>query len=391
MDRRMITTDCHIAPPYSLIDELPQSYREHFPRLERRTEGAFLKRPAVQGRPAMMVADDNGVEIADDPVSLARTAVGNVCPEATPSFDPAEQLADLERDGVYGAVLIPRIHAFDPSTSAEVDIAYCQVVNDWLADTWGAHFDRVAPGFLLPYRDIAASVKEFERAVGMGLRPALLPEAIHDRPYHLAEWEPLWEIANGMKVPFTMHVGSSAVVSGPQPSSATASAQAAQFAAYPGLADISWYSLCCSMGVTLAQLTYNGMFEKYPDLHVVMTEGYAGWFGFMVQFLDHHWSDSRLHGLSIGDSPASPKIDAPPSVYLKRQAHATFMWDPIAIRNRDLTGLDCLLWGNDYPHMEGSFPFSQEWVDKQFAGVPEDEIDTIVRGNAAKLFGIDID
>jgi predicted TIM-barrel fold metal-dependent hydrolase len=48
------------------------------------------------------------------------------------------------------------------------------------------------------------------------------------------------------------------------------------------------------------------------------------------------------------------------------------------------------LWGNDYPHIEGSFPFSQEWVDKQFDGVPEDEIDKMVRTNAADLFGISI-
>ena len=64
------------------------------------------------------------------------------------------------------------------------------------------------------------------------------------------------------------------------------------------------------------------------------------------------------------------KIDVHPSYYLKRQTHATFMWDPLAIRNRDLTGLDCLMWGNDYPHHEGSFPFSAEWIDKQFDGVP---------------------
>ena len=161
-------------------------------------------------------------------------------------------------------------------------------------------------------------------------------------------------------------------------------------AVYPGIADVAWYTLCCMMGETLGHLTYNGMFEKYPDLHLVMTEGYAGWLGFAMQFFDHHWSDSRLHSLGIGASPASPKIDAPPSVYLKRQAHATFMWDPIAIRNRDVTGVDCLLWGNDYPHNEGSFPFSQEWIDKQFAGVPEGEIDMMVRGNAARLFGINV-
>jgi len=46
--------------------------------------------------------------------------------------------------------------------------------------------------------------------------------------------------------------------------------------------------------------------------------------------------------------------------------------------------------GNDYPHREGSFPFSQEWVDKQFADVPEDEADAMVRGNATRIFGINI-
>jgi predicted TIM-barrel fold metal-dependent hydrolase len=183
-----------------------------------------------------------------------------------------------------------------------------------------------------------------------------------------------------LKVPFTMHVGGTRAAPNPNP----------QATVYPGIADVSWYSLCCGMGETLGWLTYNGMFDKYPDLHLVMTEGYAGWLGFAMQFFDHHWNDSRLHDLGIGASPAAPKIDAPPSVYLKRQAHATFMWDPIAIRNRDITGLDCLLWGNDYPHNEGSFPFSQEWNDKQFAGVPEHEIDAIVRGNAARLFGITV-
>ena len=59
------------------------------------------------------------------------------------------------------------------------------------------------------------------------------------------------------------------------------------------------------------------------------------------------------------------------------------MDDPVAIRSRDLTGLDCLMWGNDYPHQEGVFPDSQEWVEKQFAGVPEPEIMHIVHDNAA--------
>ena len=48
------------------------------------------------------------------------------------------------------------------------------------------------------------------------------------------------------------------------------------------------------------------------------------------------------------------------------------------------------MWGNDYPHNEGSFPFSAEWVEKQFAGVPDVEVDAMVRGNAARIFGITV-
>ena len=132
------------------------------------------------------------------------------------------------------------------------------------------------------------------------------------------------------------------------------------------------------------------MFERYPNLHVICTEGYAGWLAFAMQFYDHHFSQSRLHDLGIDHLMGPAKIDVHPSFYLKRQTHATFMWDPLAIRNRDLTGLDCLMWGNDYPHHEGSFPFSDDWITKQFDGVPANDVDQICRGNAAEVFGIKV-
>ena len=382
MARPMITTDCHIAPPFSLVEELPESYRRHFTRLDRRDDGAHIVQPIPPSAMALMGRSselDSSIElpVEDAPLALARAAVGNVCPEAVPSFDPAAQLADLERDGVYGAVLIGRISAFKDDTPPEVDTAYCQLVNDWLAETWRPYLDRVAPAIYLPFRDVAASVRELKRAAAMGLRPALLPDGIFDRPYHLAEWEPLWEAANALKIPLTMHVGGLRSAPTPHP-------------VYPGVADIAWYNFCCGMGETLGWLTYSGVFARYPDLHVIMTEGYAAWLAFAIQFFDHHWNDTRLHAMGIGSGPATPKIDAPPSHYLKRQAHATFMWDPAAIRLRDITGLDCLMWGNDYPHNEGSFPFSAEWVEKQFAGVPDVEVDAMVRGNAARIFGITV-
>lgn len=373
--RNLITSDCHIAAPYSVLDDLPESYREHFPRLEQRPDGEYLLAPSGGGmlgmgpQPETKVSGDTAV----------REATG-ACDEANPSFEPADVLAELERDGVHGAVLIGRIAVTHDTMPIEVDIAYSRAVNDWAAEAWKPYLHRVAPGIVLPYRDVAASVKELERCAAMGMRPALLPDAVGEIPYHLPMWEPLWEAANALKVPISMHVGGTRLPA----------AAFADFKVYDGLGFVGWYNQSVGMGETLGWLTFSGVFERYTDLHVIMTEGYAGWLAFAIQFFDHHWNDSRF-GVAQMAGPWAPKLEMPPGFYLKRQAHATFMWDPMAIENRHLTGTDCLLWGNDYPHREGSFPYSQEWVDKQFAGVPDADLEAITSGNAARLFGIDID
>jgi predicted TIM-barrel fold metal-dependent hydrolase len=206
-------------------------------------------------------------------------------------------------------------------------------------------------------------------------------------PYHSREWEPFWEVVNALEIPITMHIGTRQFA----PNTVSAGMTPDALQNLKGAALIGWYQQCWMMGETLGWLTFSGVFERYPDVHVIMTEGYAAWLAFAIQFWDHHW-DARFmaqHPLNTAFAE-QPTLEMPPSYYLKRQAHATFMWDPMAVQNRNITGTDSLLWGNDYPHPEGSFPWSQEWIDKQFAGVPEDDIDKMVRGNAARLFKIKV-
>jgi predicted TIM-barrel fold metal-dependent hydrolase len=111
-----------------------------------------------------------------------------------------------------------------------------------------------------------------------------------------------------------------------------------------------------------------------------------------MEFCDHYYH-SRYSGPSgilrmLGNESGRPRISAPPSYYIKRQVKCTFMYDPAAILLRELTGVDCLMWGNDYPHIEGIYPDSQALVEKQFAGVPEADVQAIVRDNAAALYGL---
>ena len=378
--RTMITTDCHVSPPFEVLDELPERYRQWFRRVERREDGEYLIDPSAPDMTMGGAGAPSATKLEGR--SMMWSAIG-ACEESQPSFEPSEVLADLERDGVHGAVLIGAGLSWDETRPIDADIAYCELVNDWTADHWRPFLDRVAPGIVLPLRDVKASVREVERCAAKGMRPALLPDGMVNPGFHLPAWEPMWEALDSLKVPATMHVGS-------RQSPVGASAKAMAMYPYPGLPMVGWYNQCWQMGETLGQLTFTGVFERHPGLHVVMTEGYAGWLAFAMQFWDHHFESRFRWEHPVNSGPMALTLEAPPSYYLERQAHATFMWDPLAIEVRHLTGTDCLLWGNDYPHPEGSFPHSREWNDKQFVGVPEAEIDAIVRGNAAKLFHISV-
>ena len=76
-----------------------------------------------------------------------------------------------------------------------------------------------------------------------------------------------------------------------------------------------------------------------------------------------------------------------PSEYVQRQFHVQFQDDPIALACRNITGISTLVWGNDYPHAEGTFRSSRELNDKQFAGVPDDERKAILGGTLGNLLG----
>jgi predicted TIM-barrel fold metal-dependent hydrolase len=97
--------------------------------------------------------------------------------------------------------------------------------------------------------------------------------------------------------------------------------------------------------------------------------------------MDHWWEDHHRW--------MQPKLEEPPSFYFKRQFWATFEDDHPGILTRHLLGVDRLMWGSDYPHTEGTFPFSIERIRQDFADVSEEETRLMVRNNAAGLYRIE--
>ena len=213
---------------------------------------------------------------------------------------------------------------------------------------------------------IAAAAAEIRRTKAMGLRPAMLPDHCDALPYNRPEWNPVWEAACEVGMPLAFHVGI-----GRNPVQHRG----------PGGAITNYAMVAGTIMETASNLSAGGVFEQFPELKTVLVECGAGWLAWLMVITDEAYVKHA--------DWTKPKLAMPPSEYLRRQLQVTFQEDPIGIANRHFTGLRCLMWGSDYPHHEGTWPDSQAAVEKQFAGVPEDEVDQIVRRNAVETFGFD--
>jgi hypothetical protein len=67
----------------------------------------------------------------------------------------------------------------------------------------------------------------------------------------------------------------------------------------------------------------------------------------------------------------------------------SFQDDPVAVACRHITGVSSIVWGNDYPHAEGTFRGSKELIATQFVGVPDDEKAAMIGGTLGGLLGFE--
>ena len=78
-------------------------------------------------------------------------------------------------------------------------------------------------------------------------------------------------------------------------------------------------------------------------------------------------------------------MSQPPTSYMDRIAF-TYITDRFAIRNRDLIGVEHLIWSSDYPHGGSDYPLSRRAIEGDFQGVPAHEKHLILAGNVVRIF-----
>lgn len=276
------------------------------------------------------------------------------------------RLKDQERDGVQAEVLYGILGASGRLNDPEAATEVLRIYNDWLHDFCAAAPKRLVGLANIPNHDMDVAVTEARRCAKRGVKGFDVANKPDMTPLWDPFWEPLWQIAHETGIPVHFHtIGGRS----PDTSKMPAFVQRRAFAAH-----ITNFQM--HMGYMLMSLIFSGAPERYPNLKVVIGEAGLGWIPYVLQHMDLEWED-QFKDLDLKMKP---------SEYWHRQFYATYQTDPVGVRLFDLLGVDNVMWGSDFPHPDGIWPDSQEFLDKELNGVSADVRRKVTRDNAMKLY-----
>jgi predicted TIM-barrel fold metal-dependent hydrolase len=124
-----------------------------------------------------------------------------------------------------------------------------------------------------------------------------------------------------------------------------------------------------------------GVFERFPELKVVFVEPGLAWVAWWLEMVDDMVNRQGYE---------YPAISELPSHYFHRNIFLTFVDEHLGLqRTRDLLGVGNILWSTDFPHPVTSWPNSKQIVADQFEGIPADERELILSGNALRVWNLE--
>jgi predicted TIM-barrel fold metal-dependent hydrolase len=353
----LISADSHVVPiPTFWREYLPARLRDRAPVVESTDEGDFT---VFEGRRSPVMAINSIAGKTRDGQGFAYRRFADQVPGG---HDPAARIADQDRDGVVAEVL----YGGGPlqTDDRELFVASHYAYNDWLADFCRHAPDRLLGVAYVPFASPQIAVAEIRRARRLGLRSTLIPAMPPSGHWWDAEWAAVWDALVDEGLPAGLHVG-------------FGFARKHRFAGGPTfLTDVMMTKM--EMAGPIADLIFGGVLQRHPGLRVISVEAYIGWLPFVAEYIDHAYRTHRYWN-DLG-------LDEVPSAYLRRQVYATFIDDPVGLRERHAFGVENILWSNDYPHGESTFPRSRDHVATAFAGIPPEETRKIVYENARRLY-----
>jgi predicted TIM-barrel fold metal-dependent hydrolase len=369
----VISSDCHAGlPPERYRDFLDPQYREAF--------DAALPIQLEETRKAakkFLVDEVNAHWRRGQEKAL------------TGAWDHEQRVQVMDEDGIAGEVIFPDgitemntppfgagLSLPTDGVAPELQWAGARAHNRWLAELCQMAPERRAGVALVPICwDPGEAVKEIAWAKAHGLRGILIPSRWGKcDPYHHPKYEPIWSACEELEMVVHLHSGA---------------APMEDYGEHLGMmgiyvTEVIWWSVR-----PLWFLIWGGVFERHPRMKLAITESTAIWVPETLALMDQRYSETHFSA-KLGDYRSH--LSRKPSEYFRQNV---FVGASCMARRevelRHQIGLGNILWGSDYPHPEGTWPMTRRHLLETFHGVPEAELGPILGGNAASVYGFDLE
>jgi len=369
----VISSDCHAGLP-------PEQYRDYVdPELREIFDVALpIQRQQVEeASRKFLVADIN---------EEWRKGRGTALSGA---WDHDERIGVMDADGIAGEVLFPdgitemNMPPFGAGLSLptagidpKLQWAGARAHNRWIAEFCQMAPERRAGVAIVPALwDVDEAVREAEWSREHGLRSVLLPTRWGSLDaYHHPKYDPLWAACQDLDLVVNFHSGAA-----PMEDYAD---HVGMMGAY--ISEVAWWN-----ARPLTFLIWGGVFERFPRLRVAITEGTCIWVPEFVELLDFRYEETHF-AAKLGDYRSH--LTMKPSEYFRRNVFLGASCMPR--READLRaeiGVDNIMWGSDFPHPEGTWPETREQMVATFRGLPQTELEAMLSGNAARVYGFDVE
>jgi uncharacterized protein len=367
---RIVSADSHITePPDCYTARIDPAYRDRAPHIiHHDTKGDLYVIPGM-AKP-IAIGPIAAAGIPSDQLS----AFGKRFEDLHRSgWDPTARAADQQRDGIDGEILYPTIGMV---LCNHKDVAYKQACmeayNRWIAEYSAADPDRLYGLGQSALVDVESGIADLEQMKEMGLRGIMMPgfpgesytggTPDYDDPY----WDPFYQASIDLGMPLGFHI-------------LTMGAQR-----HRGPRIASFMSIIRGNQDVIAMFVLGGVFERNPDLKIACTEADAGWIPHFMYRMDH--AVDREGGVMN-----YRKLSKTPSEFCLDHVRLTFQDDWVAFkmcRLDDTPMHRMLMWANDFPHLDSTWPWSQELLAEHTASLLPEEKRHILHDNVAELYGL---
>ncbi len=374
--------DSHYMEPPDLYQRLPAHLQELLPKTVRdetrgveviTVDGQSFERPIPTPKTPEQLMRTAARPAEEDLDEVDRSEDNNIFSRAPGAFDPHKRLLDLDKEGIWAEAIYPSlgIWTFNIRTP-EVVREGCRISNDFFID-----FQRTSPRYVvaasIPLLDVDDTVAEIKRASGMGFKLGFFPvRPPSAKPqWQDPEWDPVWAALEDNDMVLGFHIGTEPV---------DPTGRIGLYYRGRGGAVLNYVETTYGGQRAVTQLIACGALDRHPNLRILVSEGGATWGPFLADRMDEGY---RQHGAAV-----RPKLSKPPSQYLYEQVYASFQHDRSAVPAYAAMGFPNVMWGDDYPHMEGTYGHTQKTLHELFDGVSPEVRLALTEGTFGRLFSV---